>query len=199
MTDPSLSLRVFTGKLSLVIIKVCRKVPVTTVDRVLVFSGLAYSQAIPPYLCFPSSLLYHNLQFSSGPGPIFMTTAREDIFLAIFLEGFFYGRISVLSAYTPAKKVQLSHGIGLYSGIFALYLQCQSSKSRTAIIIFYAICLLYLISTLNFVGDLIFLILEVSGIAICKNNNFHQPYSHVSVQYRLTQWWSCVALRFSKT
>ena len=74
-----------------------------------------------------------------------------------------------VSTCTLAKAVQLSYGIGLYCGIFAMYLQFQS---RTATIIFYAVCLLYLLSTLSFVSDLLALILEVSDNAIYKNINF---------------------------
>ena len=48
-----------------------------------------------------------------------------------------------------------------------------------ATIVFYAICLLYLLSTLSFVSDLLALILEVSDNATCKNNHFYQPYSGV--------------------
>ena len=61
-------------------------------------------------------------------------------------------------------------GLGLYSGIFAIYLQCQSDKStgRTSTIIFYAICLLYVLSTVNFVSDLAAFILNVSNNSICS-------------------------------
>ena len=81
---------------------------------------------------------------------------------------------------TFAKEVQLfpRTGLGLYSGIFALYLQleCQSNKSRMAKIVFYALCLLHVLSTLSFVSDLVGLIyltlLQVSNNSICKNNIF---------------------------
>ena len=57
-----------------------------------------------------------------------------------------------------ANEVQLFSDLGLYSGIFAMYLQleCQPNKStsRTATIIFYAICLLFVLSTVDFVSDL---------------------------------------------
>ena len=53
-----------------------------------------------------------------------------------------------------------------------MYLQCQSNKSsgRTTTIVFYAICLLYLLSTVSFISDLVALILEVSIISICSKN-----------------------------
>jgi len=44
---------------------------------------------------------------------------------------------------------------GLYSGIFAMYLQRPQNKSRTASIIFYALCVLYVLSTVNVVIDLV--------------------------------------------
>ena len=104
-----------------------------------------------------------------------MMTAHGDFFLEIFLEGFLCGKIFVLYASaltcTLAKEVQLFPGllIGLYSGIFAVNFQCQSNKSRTATIVFHAVCLLHVLSTLNFV---VALILEVSNSSICKNIKF---------------------------
>ena len=50
-----------------------------------------------------------------------------------------------------------------------MYLQCLSKKSGTAIILFYAVCLLYVLSAATFVSDLLNLILEVSDNSICKN------------------------------
>ena len=103
-----------------------------------------------------------------------MTTEDEAFFIAICLEGFYYGKILVLHALTCtlAKEVQLSPSPGLYSGIFAMYLQCPSKKSRMAAILFYAICLLYILSTASFVSDFVCLIPEVStsNNSICKNN-----------------------------
>ena len=54
---------------------------------------------------------------------------------------------------------------GLYSGLFAIYLQCLSKKS----IIFYAVCLLYGLSAATFVADLVAVLLQVSNNSICKN------------------------------
>ena len=64
---------------------------------------------------------------------------------------------------TLTKEVQLFPGLGLYSGIFALYLQCPSKKFTTTIILFYAVCLLYVLSTVSFIGDLVGYIIEVSN------------------------------------
>ena len=69
----------------------------------------------------------------------------------------------------PAKEVQLFPGLGIYSGIFAIYIQCPSKESRTATIVFYALCLLYVLSTATVVSDLLFIILEVSNSSISEN------------------------------
>ena len=83
------------------------------------------------------------------------------------------------------KEVQLFSGLGVYSGIFVLYLQCQSNKStsKTTTIVFYAVCLLYALSTVDFISDLVALMLEVSNNSICsKNIIFYQLLcSRVSV------------------
>jgi hypothetical protein len=100
-----------------------------------------------------------------------MFTEADASFIAICLEGFFYGKISVLCALTCplAKEVQLLPGLGLYFGIFAMYLQRPPNESRTATILLYALCLLYVLSTINFVVDFVFLILSVSNNSICNN------------------------------
>jgi hypothetical protein len=100
------------------------------------------------------------------------TKADAATFIVSCLEGFFYGKTSVLCALTCtlAKEVQLLPGLGLYSGIFAMYLGCPRNESRTATIIFYALCLLYVLSTATIVVDLLTTILEeVSNNSICKN------------------------------
>ena len=103
-----------------------------------------------------------------------MFTVNELDFIAVFLEGFLYGKIYFLLGAltcTLAKQVQLFPGLGLYSGIFVIYLRCPSNNHRTAIILFYVLCLLYILSTVDFVADLLNLILEleVSNNPISKN------------------------------
>ena len=85
--------------------------------------------------------------------------------VGLCLEGFLYGIISILRAltFTLAKEVQLFFGLGLYSGIFAIYLQCPLKESRTATIIFYVLCLLYVLSTATVVCDLINPVISVSN------------------------------------
>ena len=65
----------------------------------------------------------------------------------------------------PAKEFRL----GIYSGIFVIYLQCRSPESRTANLVFYALCLLYVLSTANFVVDLLGYTIGVSNNSISKN------------------------------
>ena len=96
-----------------------------------------------------------------------MSIVDEAYFIATCIEGFFYGKLCALTCIF--LEVQLFSGLGLYSGIFAMYLQCPSKKSRTAIILFYTVCLLYVLSTATFVGDFLNFILEVSYNSICKN------------------------------
>ena len=60
-----------------------------------------------------------------------------------------------------------------------MYLHCSLNKSRTATIVFYALCLLYVLSTATIVSDVINVILKVSNNPICKNINF------LSVQWRI--------------
>ena len=75
---------------------------------------------------------------------------------------------------TLAKEVQSFPGPGLYSGIFIIYLHYHSNDSRRAAVIFYAICLLYVLSTVTFVADIAQVIFEVSNNSICKNSIFYQ-------------------------
>ena len=97
-----------------------------------------------------------------------MTTV--NVFMPFWLEGYLYGKICILTC-TLSKEVQLflGRGLGLYSGIFVIYLQLRrSKKSRTTIIHFYAVCLLYVLSTASFVSDLVSVIISVSNNSICK-------------------------------
>ena len=114
-----------------------------------------------------------------------MITWEEATIIGLYLEGFFYGKIFVLcaSTCTLAKVVKLlPPGLGLYSGIFAVYLQSSSDESRMAIIHFYALCLLYVLSTASVVSDLVVAILQVSNNPVCKNINFLSAVQfHISI------------------
>ena len=59
--------------------------------------------------------------------------------------------------------------LGVYSGIFALYLQCPSdeSRARSANIVFYILSILYILCAVTVVCDLLEGIFEVSNKFIC--------------------------------
>ena len=98
-----------------------------------------------------------------------MISGIELAGIALYLEEFFFGKIFVQRALTfLAEEVQSFLGLGIYSGIFAMYLQCPLKESRTAIIVFYVLCLLYVLSMASFVCDILQNILEVSNNSICK-------------------------------
>ena len=107
-----------------------------------------------------------------------MLSRIESAFIGLYLEWFLYGKISVLCALTCTLVKDLFPGPGLYSGIFAIYLQCPKKESRTAMIIFYVLCLLFVLSTATVVCDLLYIIvlgiyLDVSDNSICNLNIFY--------------------------
>ena len=120
-----------------------------------------------------------------------LSTAAESGFIAACLEGFLYGKISVLGALTCtlAKQVQLFPGLGLYSGIFVIYLRCPSNNYRTAIILFYVLCLLHILSTATIISDIVALILEVSDILPARISSFlsvvQRRISTLSLEHRI--------------
>jgi hypothetical protein len=103
-----------------------------------------------------------------------MITAVQLSVIQLCLEGFFFGKISVLLVYalalslTLANEVQLFLGLGIYTGIFAIYLQCPSKVDRTATIVFYVLCFLYVLSMANVAVDLLEGARGVSNNSICK-------------------------------
>ena len=111
----------------------------------------------------------------------FMILDIVGMFIGICLEWFLYGKIRSMrfkfNLYPFPNEVQLLFPglLGLYSGIFAIYLKCQSKKSRKPTIVFYALCLLYILSTFTVVFDLvaITLQLEVSNILSVKLSFFN--------------------------
>ena len=142
-----------------------------------VFNGRADHRHYFNTSVFPGPLLYYNRFSSSSPATVFMISAFDSAIVGICLEGLFYGKISVLCPYTLAKEVQLFPGLGLYSGIFAIYLRLQRpmDKSRTAIILFYIVCLLYFLSIATITSDVVTFVLEVSntGNSIYKDFIFY--------------------------
>ena len=127
---------------------------------------------------------------------MFKFTVGEAQFISLCIEWFLYGKISVLCALnctvTLAKEVQLFPGLGLYSGIFAIYLQCPKKESRSAMFIFYVLCLLYFLSTATVVGDLLGAILAIhvavsnNSIRSLKNTFFFISYAGCTI----TSAWS---------
>ena len=74
------------------------------------------------------------------------------------LEGFFFGMISVNYQAQIAKAVQHFPIPGLYSGIFAIYLQhcaSQQSADRAKNILFYALWMLYALTTATIIIDIV--------------------------------------------
>ena len=68
--------------------------------------------------------------------------------LGLFLEGFFFGTISVKFPLSSSRLLKHSNP-GIYSGIFAMYLQHHGSQKNTdkvKNILFYALCVLYALS-----------------------------------------------------
>ena len=77
-----------------------------------------------------------------------------------------------------AKEVQLfPAGLGLYSGIFAIYLQSPPKESRTATIIFSVLCLLYILSTATVVTDVLNNIIAVSKRFYLVRTSFFINYA----------------------
>ena len=66
-----------------------------------------------------------------------------------------------------SKEVQLFPGIGVYSGIFAIYLQF-----RKANIVFYILCLLYVLCAVTVVCDLLDFTFSVSNNPMIFRNIF---------------------------
>ena len=102
--------------------------------------------------------------------------------LGYVLKGFYTVRYSFRIQHqivSLSNEVQLPFSglLGLYSGIFAMFLKCQLNKStgRRPTIVFYALCLLYILSTFTVVCDLVVVILqlEVSHISISKISLFN--------------------------
>ena len=104
---------------------------------------------------------------------IFIDPDNDASFIGICLEGFLYGKISIHMLKFDTVPCQIPI-LGLYSGIFAMYLKFQSNKFRKATIVFYALCLLYVLSTATICSDLGIMMLqllketEVSNHSISK-------------------------------
>jgi hypothetical protein len=110
-----------------------------------------------------------------------MFTPLEGTIVGLCLEGFFYGKLSILLLVPLLKKMSDYSLIGIYSGMFIMYLQCTLALkiSKETNIVLCALCLLYALSTIIFLADFVYLLLDVSNNnSICKINQlFIQLYS----------------------
>ena len=144
------------------------------------------SASIPTHLFSPH--LYYNCPTSSSPCTVFMLSQDEWSVLFMCLEWFLFGKMIYILCdltCTFANKVQLFHDLGIYSGIFAIYLHfalTRREESRMTNIVFYALCLLYILSTATVLSDLLVYVIEVSDHSIAKNIIFLIIYAD-SCQY----------------
>ena len=86
-------------------------------------------------------------------------TPSNFVYLGRCLEGFFFGMISVAKPkLLLAKAVQRCAIPGIYSGIFAMYLQHRGSQQgtdRAKNILFYALWVLYGLTTATIIVDVL--------------------------------------------
>ena len=75
----------------------------------------------------------------------------------------------------PCYKLLKKSCLGIYSGIFVIYIQCPSnnseSRTRSANIIFYILCLLYILCAATVVCDLLEGVFAVSNKFNCHGKN----------------------------
>ena len=118
-----------------------------------------------------------------------MISAFDLEVINLYLEGFFFGKISVqcaLRTFALAKEVQLTLGLGIYSGIFAMYLQYRLKELSTATTTFYVLCLLYVLSMATFISDLMASLPFVSNNSICKIIYMQMRIGELSPQFQIS-------------
>ena len=122
------------------------------------------------HIYFSSSIIFASPLPVLAPSRSSWLLSRERLFFYSVLNTSYTVKYPFLNLY-PAEEDQLYSGLGIYSGIFAIYVQLASKESRTATIIFYALCLLYVLSTATVVSDLVSTLIDsdVSNNSICKN------------------------------
>ena len=129
-----------------------------------------------------------------------MISSEEWDILIMCFEGFLFGKVSFPCALTctPAKEVQLFPGLlGIYSGIFAIYIKLQftSKDSRKTTVVFYALCLLYVLSTATVIIDFL---VEIIGSEV-SNNSFLLLVMLIYYRFNFRMTYSLYsALRLSK-
>ena len=140
---------------------------------VRVFSGLADHYSNTSLISLSSTVIASPLL---GLAPSSCLLRGKLKFLRYFLKGSSGVTYPFYLLLVVAKGVQLFSDLGSYSGIFAIYSSslCSSNKStgRTANVVLYALCLLYVLCTASLVVDLVHYIVQVStsnNPIICKN------------------------------
>ena len=86
--------------------------------------------------------------------------------LGVCIEGFFLGKVFQFESFNTTSA-KLFPDTGLYTAIFIMYLQHQASK-RSVIdivqnVLFYLICILYVLSVVTIIGDTVDFIITVSS------------------------------------
>ena len=95
----------------------------------------------------------------------------ESAFVGYCLEGLFYGRI-ILYFMTITLCAKSLPGLGIYSGIFVIYLRHEESmKFKRTTILFCLLCVLYVLSTALVAIDMF--IVGVGDNSDCNNKPFH--------------------------
>jgi len=105
--------------------------------------------------------------------------ANELEFIALVLEGFFYGKIYSAVIITSERALSYDHSCpGLYSAIFFIYIQYQASKELgidKRNVLLYALCILYILSVVTVALDATRVMLGAvskSCIRVDHYNNF---------------------------
>ena len=91
-------------------------------------------------------------------------------YFGVCLEGFLFGAISLLQLPRPLlkqSKIPPPSFPGLYSGIFALYIQCHASRDtvKENKILFYVLCFLYVLSIATISVEMAYTLMNTGFLA----------------------------------
>ena len=95
-------------------------------------------------------------------------TDIDFIYLAACLGGFFFGAIHICSLIVISEVIKHYPIPGLYSGIFALYLQCHASQNRADKIDFYALSVLYVLCGVSVIVGITFDFFQIDNGMVSK-------------------------------
>ena len=109
-----------------------------------------------------------------------LQTLQTLAYTEFIVEGFLFGKIVYSGIVSPPLSfLKLSQnytpGLGIYSAMFAMYLQYEGSKKPTdkrTTIVFYSLCTLYALSSAVFTIDIAETVLLVSKISVRDHNLF---------------------------